>query len=189
MSAQVVQDDIRRDTEDGLLPPLFRGQQQPDFTRGTWAAAPLSASSAESPSVFIGGLHSSVTQALLAELCAQMGPLDVSVGNPVRLLKDQRTGLHYVCGRGKSRAVSTIINYGARINAKDAESIGDFASLGDDVPLSDGDFDTERWNYVSPDAYQAEVVWLLQWEEEKRGGPRKRVEMVAEKASSACAVS
>ena len=93
MSAQVVQDDIRRDTEDGLLPPLFRGQQQPDFTRGTWAAAPLSASSAESPSVFIGGLHSSVTQALLAELCAQMGPLDMSVGNPVRLLKDQRTGL------------------------------------------------------------------------------------------------
>ena len=78
---------------------------------------------------------------------------------------------------------------GKAINAKDAESIGDFASLGDDVPLSDGDFDTERWNYVSPDAYQAEVVWLLQWEEEKRGGPRKRVEMVAEKASSACAVS
>ena len=74
-------------------PPLFRGQQQPDFTRGTWAAAPLSASSAESPSVFIGGLHSSVTQALLAELCAQMGPLDMSVGSPVRLLKDQRTGL------------------------------------------------------------------------------------------------
>ena len=37
MSAQVVQDDIRRDTEDGLLPPLFRGQQQPDFTRGAWA--------------------------------------------------------------------------------------------------------------------------------------------------------
>ena len=62
------------------------------------------------------------------------------------------------------------------------------ASLGDDVPLSDGDFDTERWNYVSPDAYQAEVVWLLQWEEEKRG-PRTRVEAVAEKASSACAVS
>ena len=78
---------------------------------------------------------------------------------------------------------------GKAINAKDAESIGEFASLGDDVPLSDGDFDTERWNYVSPDAYQAEVVWLLQWEEEKRGGPRKRVEMVAEKASSACAVS
>ena len=78
---------------------------------------------------------------------------------------------------------------GKAINAKDAESIGDFASLGDDVPLSDGDFDTERWNYVSPDAYQAEVVWLLQWEEEKRGGPRKRVEMVAEKASSACAIS
>ncbi len=77
---------------------------------------------------------------------------------------------------------------GKAINAKDAESIGDFASLGDDVPLSDGDFDTERWNYVSPDAYQAEVVWLLQWEEEKRG-PRTRVEAVAEKASSACAVS
>ena len=57
-----------------------------------------------------------------------------------------------------------------------------------DLPLSDGDFDTERWNYVSPDAYQAEVVWLLQWEEEKRG-PRTRVEAVAEKASSACAVS
>ena len=56
------------------------------------------------------------------------------------------------------------------------------------MPLSDGDFDTERWNYVSPDAYQAEVVWLLQWEEEKRG-PRTRVEAVAEKASSACAVS
>ena len=52
-----------------------------------------------------------------------------------------------------------------------------------------GDFDTERWNYVSPDAYQAEVVWLLQWEEEKRGGPRRRIEAVAEKASSACAVS
>ena len=63
---------------------------------------------------------------------------------------------------------------GKAINAKDAESIGDF--------------DTERWNYVSPDAYQAEVVWLLQWEEEKRG-PRTRVEAVAEKASSACAVS
>ena len=78
---------------------------------------------------------------------------------------------------------------GKAINAKDAESIGDFASLGDDVPLSDGDFDTERWNYVSPDAYQAEVVWLLQWEEEKRGGPRRRVEAVAEKASSACAIS
>ena len=29
---------------------------------------------------------------------------------------------------------------GKAINAKDAESIGDFASLGDDVPLSDGDF-------------------------------------------------
>ena len=55
--------------------------------------------------------------------------------------------------------------------------------------LHTGDFDTERWNYVSPDAYQAEVVWLLQWEEEKRGGPRTRVEAVAEKASSACAVS
>ena len=52
-----------------------------------------------------------------------------------------------------------------------------------------GDFDTERWNYVSPEAYQAEVVWLLQWEEEKRGGPRKRVELVAEKASSACVIS
>ena len=92
-AAQGVHDGIRRDAEDGLLPPLFRGHQQPDFTRGTWAAAPLSASSAESPSVFIGGLHSSVTQALLAELCVQMGPLDMSVGNPVRLLKDQRTGL------------------------------------------------------------------------------------------------
>ena len=45
-----------------------------------------------------------------------------------------------------------------------------------------------RVDYFSPDAYQAEVVWLLQWEEEKKG-PRKRVEMVAEKASSACAVS
>ena len=54
-------------------------------------------------------------------------------------------------------------------------------------PLSDGDFDTERWNYVSPDAYQAEVVWLLQWEEEKRG-PRTRVGPSL-KASSACAVS
>ncbi len=41
---------------------------------------------------------------------------------------------------------------------------------------------------MSPDAYQAEVVWLLQWEEEKRG-PRTRVEAVAEKASSACTVS
>ena len=29
---------------------------------------------------------------------------------------------------------------GKAINTKDAESIGDFASLGDDVPLSDGDF-------------------------------------------------
>jgi len=93
MSAQDVQDNIRRDAEDGLLPPLFRDQQQLDFKRGMWAAAPLSASSAESPSVFIGGLHSSVTQVLLAELCMQMGPLDTSVGNPVRLLKDQRTGL------------------------------------------------------------------------------------------------
>ena len=41
---------------------------------------------------------------------------------------------------------------------------------------------------MSPDAYQAEVVWFLQWEEEKRG-PRTRVEAVAEKASSACTVS
>ena len=76
---------------------------------------------------------------------------------------------------------------GKAINAKDAESIGDFASLGDDVPLSDGDFDTERWNYV-PHAYQAEVAWLLQWEEEKRGRARGS-SAVAEKASSACAVS
>ena len=93
MSAQDVQAHIRRDAEDGLQPPLFRDQQQPDFTRGMWAAAPLSVASAESPSVFIGGLHSSVTQVLLAELCTQMGPLDASLGNPVRLLKDQRTGL------------------------------------------------------------------------------------------------
>ena len=56
------------------------------------------------------------------------------------------------------------------------------------MPLSDGDFDSERWNYVSKDAYEEEIVWLLQWEESKRG-PRKRVEAVAEKASSACAVS
>lgn len=79
---------------------------------------------------------------------------------------------------------------GKAINAKDAESIGDFASLGDDVPLSDGDFDVGRWNYTSPDAYQAEVVWLLQWEEAKKG-PRKKVlkEAGSSKASSACVVA
>ena len=96
--------------------------------------------------------------------------------------------VEFVVGVCPFHAVEPPFAPGKAINAKDAESIGDFASLGDDVPLSDGDFDTERWNYVSPDAYQAEVVWLLQWEEEKKG-PRKRVEMVAEKASSACAVS
>ena len=33
MSAQDVQAHIRRDAEDGLLPPLFRDQQQLDFTQ------------------------------------------------------------------------------------------------------------------------------------------------------------
>ena len=50
-----------------------------------------------------------------------------------------------------------------------------------------GDFDTERWNTCPPRSTRPRS-WLLQWEEEKRG-PRTRVEAVAEKASSACAVS
>lgn len=84
---------LRRDAEDGLLPPLFRDQKL-DFTAGLWAAAPPpAASSSESSSIFIGNVERNVTQRLLAELCTQMGPLDSSVGNPVRLLKDQRTGL------------------------------------------------------------------------------------------------
>ena len=87
----VVHDDVRQDVEDGLLPPLFR-QQQLDFTVGMWAPAKAAIPS-ESLSVFIGNLSGSVTQGLLAELCMQMGPLDTSAGNPVRLLKDQRTGL------------------------------------------------------------------------------------------------
>ena len=40
----------------------------------------------------------------------------------------------------RRRLDSVSIAPGKAINAKDAESIGDFASLGDDVPLSDGDF-------------------------------------------------
>ena len=79
---------------------------------------------------------------------------------------------------------------GKAINCrKDAESIGDsMASLEDGVPLSDGDFDTERWNYVPPTPTRLRSAWLLQWEEEKRG-PRTRVEAVAERRRSACAVS
>ena len=41
--------------------------------------------------------------------------------NPRKRDKDGRTGLHYVCGRGKARAINGLINYGARINAQDAD--------------------------------------------------------------------
>ena len=80
---------LARDAADGLLPPLFRGQEL-DCSQGAWEEA---RATAESPSVFIGNVDRNVTQKLLAELCAQMGPVDSAVGNAVRLLKDQRTGL------------------------------------------------------------------------------------------------
>ena len=67
------------------MPPLFLGQEL-DFSSGTWDEPPPSA---EPAGIFIGGLHSSVTQPLLTELCVQFGPLDGS-GNAVRLLKDNR---------------------------------------------------------------------------------------------------
>ena len=35
------------------------------------------------------------------------------------------------------------------------------------------DFNIDEWNYICPRAYQAEVVWLLQWELEKNGGKKK----------------
>ena len=71
-------------------PPLFRGQQL-DYSVGTWDDPPPATS--ESPSIFIGNIERSVPQKLVAELCCQFGPLDTAVGNAVRLLKDQRTGL------------------------------------------------------------------------------------------------
>jgi len=62
---------------------------------------------------------------------------------------------------------------GKNINAKDADAIGEFESLGAEVSLEDKDFKIADWNFVSPKAYQAEIVWLLQWEVEKNGGKRK----------------
>ena len=61
---------------------------------------------------------------------------------------------------------------GKAINAKDAEAIGEFESLGAEVSLEAADFNIDEWNYVCPRAYQAEVVWLLQWELEKNGGKK-----------------
>ncbi|KAH8074695.1 G-protein coupled receptor kinase [Aureococcus anophagefferens] len=51
---------------------------------------------------------------------------------------------------------------GKAINAKDADAIGEFESLGAEVSLEDKDFDIKAWNFVSSKAYQAEIVWLLQ---------------------------
>ncbi|KAH8057808.1 G-protein coupled receptor kinase [Aureococcus anophagefferens] len=62
---------------------------------------------------------------------------------------------------------------GKAINAKDADAIGEFESLGAEVSLEDKDFDIKAWNFVSSKAYQAEIVWLLQWEAEKNGGKPK----------------
>ena len=41
------------------------------------------------------------------------------------------------------------------------------------MSLEDKDFDIKAWNFVSSKAYQAEIVWLLQWEAEKNGGKPK----------------
>ena len=78
---------------------------------------------------------------------------------------------------------------GKAINAKDADAIGEFESLGAEVSLEDKDFDINAWNFVSPKAYQAEIVWLLQWEAEKNGGKPKAGAAAAEKPKSgACTI-
>ena len=88
---------MQRDAADGLLPPFFAGQKL-DFATGGWDEPPsvkVAAPSAQegSPSIFIGNIPRDITQALLKELCVQFGPLDASLSNAVRLLKDPQTGM------------------------------------------------------------------------------------------------
>lgn len=52
---------------------------------------------------------------------------------------------------------------GKKLNIEDADNIGEFEDLGDAIVLTPGDFPEEQWNFVSEKAFQAEVVWLLQF--------------------------
>lgn len=51
---------------------------------------------------------------------------------------------------------------GKSLNIQDAEKIGEFADLGNEVTIEPGDFPEDEWNYKSERAFQSEVVWLLQ---------------------------
>lgn len=65
---------------------------------------------------------------------------------------------------------------GKGLNIKDADSIGDFADLGNEVTLAPEDFPEKDWTFTSPKAFQSEVVWWMKFEEAKRvgNGPRKK---------------
>jgi len=70
----------------------------------------------------------------------------------------------------------------------DEDDIGEFFDLGKEVKVAKDDFPEDKWTYVSPKAFGAEVVWYLKWKEAKEAaaaehnpGERRR--------SSACALS
>ena len=83
---------LRRDADEGLLPPLPCGAV-PDYKAGAWEE-PAKKAEPEGVGIFIGNLPRTVTHAVLTELCVQMGPLDPEkMSSAVRLLKDHVTGL------------------------------------------------------------------------------------------------
>lgn len=67
----------------------------------------------------------------------------------------------------------------------DAHAIGDFKAV-EGFEIEDGDFDEDKWTFVSEKAFGAEIVWYLKWKEKKEaaeGGDGNR------RRSSACAIA
>ena len=62
---------LRRDADEGLLPPLPCGAV-PDYKAGAWEE-PAKKAEPEGAGIFIGNLPRTVTHAVLTELCVQTG--------------------------------------------------------------------------------------------------------------------
>jgi len=79
---------------------------------------------------------------------------------------------------------------GKSLNIQDQEKIGGFDPI-KDVELTDVDFPDKDWVYMSPFAFQSEVVWLLAFLSTAEGKQRLEDNLKAEaesSKSSACAI-
>jgi len=81
---------------------------------------------------------------------------------------------------------------GKSLNIQDQSKIGEFDKLKDATVVSPADFPEAEWVYISPTAFQAEVVWLLAFMSTAKGRAKAEdnfaAELEANKKSAACTI-